>query len=108
MQLESQPKYPWFFPDFQIQYILGPAANVLKHNITLQKQVISLQKQIIKIEKQGLSTEIATQLLPTDHNGASTINEYMSHHRHMESQDEEVEKHGYEQITTRLAANVIK
>jgi len=29
MRLVSQPKYPWFFPDFQVQYIRRPAANVL-------------------------------------------------------------------------------
>jgi len=29
MRLGSQPKYPWFFPDFQVQYIRRPAAKVL-------------------------------------------------------------------------------
>ena len=29
MRLVSQPKYPWFFLDFQVQYICRPAVNVL-------------------------------------------------------------------------------
>jgi len=29
MQLISQPKYPWFFPDFQVLYIRRLATNVL-------------------------------------------------------------------------------
>ena len=30
MRVVSQPKYPWFLPDFQVQYIHRLAANVLK------------------------------------------------------------------------------
>jgi len=30
MRLESQPKYPWFFSDFQGRYICRPVANVLR------------------------------------------------------------------------------
>jgi len=36
MRLVSQPKYPWLFPDFQVQYIHRPAVNyfaVLGHKI---------------------------------------------------------------------------
>jgi len=35
MRLVSQPKYPWFFPDFWVRYIHTPAAKLLKKNTKL-------------------------------------------------------------------------
>jgi len=38
MQLVSQLKYAWFFPDFQVRYICRPAANVLSKHIASHAQ----------------------------------------------------------------------
>ena len=63
MQLVSQPKYPWFFPDFHVRYIRRPAANVLKITKEKEKSVKIAQKDMLVKSAQWLYARYALKVL---------------------------------------------